>query len=255
MRPSHPYPNKLSEDQLIESALYFGDVWEIKKWIARGNDICGIIEDFHNFTPLEKLAKGWYVGDEEKDYGCTMNKTFDNGLHVIRHAFEERDHVSAFKILVFAGAEITKKVWENAKEEAFWKEKKKLLALLEELEAMENKGRGNFPPPLGEEEVGDEESAGFFLCLWFLIKSLRLLLFFLKKKLMKPFSLESPEVLEEVISVQPGERVLLGAPVPGKKNLWHVTYKRRPFFLDLSSFSLTRMKNSDNNIFGRNFLY
>ena len=159
VRPSPEFPHTLSENGLIAKAISYCDVWEIKKWISRGNDLSEIVGERHQATPLERLTSDWYVGGED-DTGTTMNRNVPGGPNITRSMLEERDFVSALKVLVFAGAEITEGVWARAREEAsFRKKKKKLLALLEEFKGMENLGRGNFPPPLplSEEEEEEEE--------------------------------------------------------------------------------------------------
>ena len=42
-RPEREYPQTMNEIEIITSALSLGDVYEIKQWIARGNDVnCSI---------------------------------------------------------------------------------------------------------------------------------------------------------------------------------------------------------------------
>ena len=158
VRASPEFPHTLSENGLIAKAISYCDVWEIKKWISRGNDLSEIVGERHQATPLERLTSDWYVGGED-DTGTTMNWNVPGGSkYHAKYAGRERfcECFESFGFLL--GQKLRRGVWARAREEtSFHKKKKKLLALLEEFKGMENMGRGNFPPPLPLSEEEEEE--------------------------------------------------------------------------------------------------
>ena len=111
--PEPEYPQTTDETEFICTALSLADLREIKRWLARGNDVNSLLEYRGGFiTPLEFLVL------RIKEKQCTWK--FSNSLSTgslpkkLSKKGRVEDFLSAFELLVQSGALLSMDVWIGA---------------------------------------------------------------------------------------------------------------------------------------------
>eukprot|EP00008_Paramoeba_atlantica_P004356 CAMPEP_0201485374 /NCGR_PEP_ID=MMETSP0151_2-20130828/9492_1 /ASSEMBLY_ACC=CAM_ASM_000257 /TAXON_ID=200890 /ORGANISM="Paramoeba atlantica, Strain 621/1 / CCAP 1560/9" /LENGTH=94 /DNA_ID=CAMNT_0047869483 /DNA_START=163 /DNA_END=443 /DNA_ORIENTATION=- len=94
----------MNEIEIITSALSLGDVYEIKQWIARGNDVnCSISQTDKKMTPLKYLVQ--QIGRISCDWDSPSNYfSVENPPQKLGRAAKELDFYYAIEILCQSGA-------------------------------------------------------------------------------------------------------------------------------------------------------
>ena len=116
MRPEKEYGQTMTELEIITHALSLGDLYEIKQWIARGNDVnSSVSATDQTMTPLKYLIKD--IGSAHRRWNSPTSKIYvgDQPNNMTRIA-REVDFYDAIEILCQKGAIISSDVMNEANE-------------------------------------------------------------------------------------------------------------------------------------------
>ena len=107
------YPVNICDEKVIKLAIQLGDVYAVKQWIARGNDVnvkC-VSEFFDPIAPLECVVKEY----DERETCMNVSRW---GLHMHRST-TMTDYQDMARALQSAGAKMTSEIQKKAKESRF----------------------------------------------------------------------------------------------------------------------------------------
>ena len=126
IRPNKEYPQSMDEMEVILTAMKLVDVYEIRRWIMRGNDVNVKISKTDSL--LEMLVKDFSQGQRR----IRMKKESKGfGDKEMWREVSEEDYLNAANLLVVAGAAITEETWKSLR---FSGEKEVLKNLLKQFE-------------------------------------------------------------------------------------------------------------------------